>query len=34
VVDLGLFLTYADEVLLGDPDGSVRVLRRSGAKAG
>ena len=34
VVDHGLFLTHADEVLLGDPDGSVRVLRRSGAKAG
>lgn len=26
VVDHGLFLTHADEVLLGDPDGSVRVL--------
>ena len=28
VVDHGLFLDHADEVLLGNPDGSVRHLRR------
>jgi ribose 5-phosphate isomerase A len=28
VVEHGLFLDQADEVLLGQPDGSVRVLRR------
>jgi ribose 5-phosphate isomerase A len=28
VVEHGLFLTQADEVLLGHPDGRVRVLRR------
>jgi ribose 5-phosphate isomerase A len=28
VVDHGLFLTQADEVFLGHPDGSVRVLHR------
>jgi ribose 5-phosphate isomerase A len=28
VVDHGLFLHHADEVLLGDPDGSVRHLHR------
>jgi ribose 5-phosphate isomerase A len=28
VVDHGLFLDHADEVLLGNPDGSVRYLRR------
>jgi len=28
VVEHGLFLDMADEVLLGRPDGSVRVLRR------
>jgi ribose 5-phosphate isomerase A len=28
VVEHGLFPNQADEVLLGQPDGSVRVLRR------
>ena len=28
VVEHGLFLDQADEVLLGQPDGDVRVLRR------
>jgi hypothetical protein len=28
VVEHGLFPDQADEVLLGQPDGSVRVLRR------
>jgi ribose 5-phosphate isomerase A len=30
VVDHGLFLTQADEVLLGHPDGGVRALRQGG----
>ena len=30
VVEHGLFLTQADEVLLGRPDGRVQVLRREG----